>query len=402
MNASSMKTPTDLPSAREENWKYANLRALARVDFTQAAAPAVEEIAKIAALLPARLPGYARLVLVDGHPIESLSDLPAALSLRTVSAIERAASGQAAQAAAQPDRHFAKLNTERTPNHLTLSLATGQSAELELICFAARSGHPAVRVQLAEAASLRLIERHLGFDASSVANLHLTLDLQPRATLDHARILQLAPKALQMETLDVTAAERATLNLVQVQMGGQASRANVFVEHRGADACVDWQLAVLAEGQQTHDFYVRTAHAAERAKTSQSVRAIAADRARVGFNGHMIVEPQALGTDSQQSLRALLAGGEAEANLRPQLEIYTDAVTATHGATVGKLDADMLFYLLSRGIDPRTAEDLLKWAFIGDVLGKLPAPQLQRSLRTALAHALPGVAAAETASEATR
>jgi Fe-S cluster assembly protein SufD len=396
MNATRMNSPritSALPTTRNENWKYANLRALSRTEFTQAPAPAAALIAEIAALLPEPLEGYARLVLIDGHPIETLSTLPEGLVLE-----RRADGNESSVAVAQADRYFAALNARQAAARLRLRVSAAQPCALELLCVAVGSGHPALQLQLAAGASLRFIERHLSAGPASVGNLHLEVELQARAKLEHVRILQLSPKALHMETLDMSALESSTLNLVQVQWGGQASRANVFLEHRGAEASIDWRLAAIAEDQQTHDFYVRTAHAAERAKTTQTVRAIASGRGRIGFNGHMIVEPQALGADSQQSLRALLVGNDSEANLRPQLEIYTDAVTASHGATVGKLDADMLFYLLSRGIDPHTAEDLLKWAFIGDVLARLPVPQLQKSLRDALAHALPGAIAAETAS----
>ena len=86
------------------------------------------------------------------------------------------------------------------------------------------------------------------------------------------------------------------------------------------------------------------------------------------FNGKVVVAPGAAGTDSQQSLRGLLAGPGAEIDLRPQLEIHTDDVRCSHGATTGKLDDNMLFYLLSRGLEPDTARRLLKWAFLEDAV----------------------------------
>jgi Fe-S cluster assembly protein SufD len=112
----------------------------------------------------------------------------------------------------------------------------------------------------------------------------------------------------------------------------------------------------------------------------------------------MLVGPSAYGTHSGQSLKTLLAGSEAEANVRPQLEIYTNEVTATHGATVGKLDGDMLFYLLSRGIDPDTAKSLLKWAFVSDVLTHLPSAELRHQIEASLVRQLPGAMAARESS----
>jgi len=125
-------------------------------------------------------------------------------------------------------------------------------------------------------------------------------------------------------------------------------------------------------------------HAAPNARTEQTFRGIAAGRARVAFNGKIVVAPGANGTDSRQSLRGLLAGPEAEIDVRPQLEIYTDDVRCSHGATAGKLDDDMLFYLLSRGLTRETAQRLLKWAFLGDVVAKIELPGLRRQIEERL------------------
>jgi Fe-S cluster assembly protein SufD len=84
-------------------------------------------------------------------------------------------------------------------------------------------------------------------------------------------------------------------------------------------------------------------------------------------------------------LRGLLAGPDAEIDVRPQLEIYTDDVKCSHGATAGKLDENMLFYLLSRGIDPEVAQRLLKWAFLEDVVAKIDVPELRRQIEQSLA-----------------
>jgi Fe-S cluster assembly protein SufD len=95
--------------------------------------------------------------------------------------------------------------------------------------------------------------------------------------------------------------------------------------------------------------------------------------------------PGAAGTDSRQSLRGLLAGPDAEIDVRPQLQINTDDVRCAHGATAGKLDDAMLFYLLSRGINPDIAQQLLKWAFLADVAAKIDVPELRKSIERALA-----------------
>ncbi len=98
-----------------------------------------------------------------------------------------------------------------------------------------------------------------------------------------------------------------------------------------------------------------------------------------------MVRERAHGADSRQSLRGLLAGAQAEIDVRPQLEIYTDDVRCNHGATAGKLDDAMLFYLLSRGIDRDTALQLLKWAFLEDVVARISIPELRKHIEASLA-----------------
>ena len=132
------------------------------------------------------------------------------------------------------------------------------------------------------------------------------------------------------------------------------------------------------------DAYAVVEHAAPNARTLQTFRGIAAGRSRDAFNGKIIVRPAARGTDSNQSLRGLLAGPEAEIDVRPQLEIYTDDVRCSHGATAGKLDENMLFYLLSRGLAPQMAQRLLKWAFLEDVVSKVDVPVLRRQIEASL------------------
>jgi len=152
-------------------------------------------------------------------------------------------------------------------------------------------------------------------------------------------------------------------------------------------------VASLGDRAQIQDTYALVEHAAPQARTEQIFRGIAAGRARVAFNGKIVVGKGAHGTDSRQSLRGLLAGPEAEIDVRPQLEIYTDDVRCSHGATAGKLDENMLFYLLARGLDRATAQRLLKWAFLEDVVAKIEVPELRRQIEQRLAGQMPEAAA---------
>ncbi|NBU25623.1 MAG: SufD family Fe-S cluster assembly protein [Gammaproteobacteria bacterium] len=274
-----------------------------------------------------------------------------------------------------------------------LRLPADATLDLEVDCIALTTGHPALVVELGAGAKLRLFERHVGAEGA-LTNLSLALRLGPGAQLEHARLVQPAPGARHFETLQATLAAGAALRLTQLTTGGAGTRSTALIALAGADAEAQWQSAMLGVGQQAHDAYVRITHDAPGARTTQGFRGIAADRSRIAFNGHMRVTSRAAGAATAQTLRSLLAGAAAEVDVRPQLEIDTDAVRASHGATVGKLDDDMLFYLLSRGIAPQAAESLLKWAFISDVLAHLADPAWRARFEAAIAPLLPGAAAA--------
>jgi len=396
--------PRTPPSNRDEHWKYANLRGLARLSAVSPPAASDALIERVANRLPPRLPDSVRAVLIDGRLVSALTDadlgggaehaLAPGLQLRATTA-----TADRSRIARPADRYYAEVNAEARAETVWVSLAAESRARLEILCVASSDAHPALQIELGARARLTLLERHLSLDVDTqgVTNLHWQGRVGEAAVLELARVGQHGPKMQAVETLELELEQGAHAQVVQVVHGGANSRSTAYVSQVGRDAQLDWQAATLGDAAQTHDAFVLVAHQAPGVRTRQVFRGIAAARSRVAFNGHMLVAASARGTDSAQSLRGLIAGAEAEADVRPQLEIYTDAIKASHGATVGKLDADMLFYLLSRGIDPATAESLLKWAFVSDVLARLPCAALRAQLEAALERQLPGAAAARVA-----
>ena len=130
-------------------------------------------------------------------------------------------------------------------------------------------------------------------------------------------------------------------------------------------------------------------HAARDTRSRQTARAIASDSSRVIFNSKVIVNAGAKGADSKQSCRGLLLSPSAEIDTRPQLEIHADEVKCAHGATTGRLDPDMLFYMLSRGLDRETAQSLLVFAFLADVLTGMSLGSAREAIENALISQLP-------------
>jgi len=377
-----------LPSSRDENWKYANLRSLERVRFLPA--PAAAGLPS-AADLPAPLPGIARFVFIDGHFAPAHSAAPA-VAAASVTLLSQAADvrGEAAQTI---DQRFALLNEAFATDGLAIEVrrASATPVQLEVLFVAsaeAQNGasYPRLEVRLARGTELTLIERHLsgGAEASFVTSA-ARVTLERGAHLEHYRLQQLNSRSTLFDTLSAELGEDASYRLHGISTGAQSARTTLAVRLNGERADLALALAALGDRQQVQDAYAVVEHAAPNARTVQTFRGIAAGRARVACNGKIIVAPGARGTDSRQSLRGLLAGPEAEIDVRPQLEIYTDDVRCSHGATAGKLDENMLFYLLSRGLERDTALRLLKWAFLEDVIGQIALRPLRRQIEERLA-----------------
>lgn len=394
-----------LPTSRDENWKYVNLRPLEKVRFVP---PSGETRAAVTvADLPAAV-GKSRYVFVDGVFDAGLSTVTAVTGVvvTPMSGIARgaAASGSgtarasAVATAANDDStpgdlRFALLNEAFATDGAQIQVARGTDCPIcvELVFVAtteakAGASYPRVTFKVDANAHVGLIERHIsvGSDANFI-NCAVDVDVARDANVQHYRVQQTGARAIWFDTLTAKLAQNARYQVHMVNLGALSARSTVYVQLLGERSEVGVFSASVGGKNQVHDTFALVDHIAPNARTEQSFRGIAGGRSRVAFNGKIVVRKGAHGTDSSQSLRGLLAGTDAEIDVRPQLEIYTDDVRCNHGATAGKLDDNMLFYLLSRGLDRETALRLLKWAFLEDVVSKIEVPELRRQIEASLA-----------------
>ena len=391
-----------LPTTRDENWRYANLRPLERARFAPIAAGPAAIALPSGSDLPSRLEGFARYAFVDGTFVPELST-PGEAAV-TVSSRRQGTRGAAGSASvthlpqalpalsSPPEARLALLNEAFATDTAAIHVShTAGAPRVELVFIAtagadAGASYPRVQVSLDWSTRLTLVERHLsaGGNANFV-NSSVTVDIGRGAHLTHYRLQQAGLRATWLDTLAAAVAADARYDLLTVSTGALSARSTTYVQMAGAGAELTLSAAALGDRQQVQDNFALVEHSAPRARTEQTFRGIASGRARVAFNGKIAVREAAAGTDSRQSLRGLLAGPEAEIDVRPQLEIYTDDVRCSHGATAGKLDDNMLFYLLSRGLSTEVAQRLLKWAFLEDVVSKIALPELRRQIEHTLA-----------------
>jgi Fe-S cluster assembly protein SufD len=366
-----------LPTQRDENWRYANLRALEKANFTPAPAAAGISIAE----LPASIEGFRRLVFVDGQFAPQLSSALGAVGSATLSRLTGVLPTN--------DQAFALLNEAFATDGVDIQVVAGAAAvDIEVLFYSASptAAYPRLNVRIAPNARLRLIERHLGRVVTPhFINSVIRIEVGAGAVFNHYRLQEAGAAATWTDTLRAVVAGDARYHLHLLQVGALAARTTADIQLAGPGAQTRIDTVSLADGQQVHDNMIVVDHQAAHTQTAEAFRGIAGGRARIGFNGLIIVQRDARHADSAQSLKGLLAGSDAEIDLRPQLEIHTDEVRCSHGATAGKLDDTMLFYLLSRGIEPQVAQRLLKWAFITDVVARIDVPALRTHVQRSLA-----------------
>lgn len=376
-----------LPSAREENWRYTNLRILERARFAPVDAHAEATLAQ----LPETPAGFARWVFVDGLLRSGTAAEDPGFSVRSRRSLPAALAPAWPLGSDLPEARLALLNEAFALDALAIDVhGPAAPAGIELVFVTASTAqagtsYPRVHLRLAAGVELTVIERHLGApQTGSLVNGAMHVELGEHARLQHYRLQQSAAQTTWFDTLAAELSAHAHYRLLSIGTGAQSARSTVHVRLAGAGAHLELSAAALADRQQSQDMYVLSEHLAPDTRTTETFRGIASGRGRVAFNGKIVVHPQARGSDSRQSLRGLLDGPEAEIDVRPQLEIYTDEVRCSHGATAGKLDENMLFYLLARGIGAPLAQQLLKWAFLEDVVAQIARTELRGEVERAL------------------
>lgn len=372
------------PETRDEQWRYTNLRAfeslpgfrpavLAHTSGSEASAAGLE--------LPPPLPGFERLVYIDGV---------------------RAGAAATAAAIAGPDwpaeQRLGLLTDMFASDVAALRIRGTAAIEVLFLTSAVAAGaacYPRLQVTLEPGSELKLVERHLGAPAApALVCANVAIVLGRGARLLHYRLQQCGTQTVFADTLDAQLADEASYSVRQVSIGAASARTSAQVRLSGRAAALSWQAIAVGRAQQVHDTALKVEHLAAGTRTEEVFRGIADERARIAFSGHIHIASSAPGSDARQSLRGLIEGARAEIDLRPRLEINTDEVKAQHGATTGALDENLMFYLLARGIDRTTARALLKWAFLGDVLRAIDLPDVRRAAEQGAAGQLPDVVAA--------
>jgi len=372
-----------LPHRRVEEWKYTDLRALMR--DAKPLAPLPDAAAKLKAKSASAFASAAkarRIVIVDGvfaadlsdvaglEPGLSIGSLAEALSQGEADVVERL--GRRAPLADDPA--FA-LNTAMMSDGAVILAADGVKVERPIhLVFVTTSIKPVSvftrsLVSVGKGSSLSIIESHESADGiDNQANHAIDVAIADDGRLDHVKIGREGDRALHVASLVAEIGKNAHFNDFTFTAGGAVTRNQIAMSLNGSDTHAAVRGASLLKARQHADNTLVMDHAVGHCESRELFKAVLDDESRSVFQGKIIVQPHAQKTDAKMATHALLLSEDAEADAKPELEIFADDVVCGHGATAGALDDDLLFYLKARGIPQKEAEALMVEAFIGEAV----------------------------------
>jgi Fe-S cluster assembly protein SufD len=371
-----------LPHRRIEEWKYTDLRVLMREVLPLAPEPDAAALKRAASALKLHaIPGVRRLVLVDGVFAPRLSDtaqLEKGLAVRTLREVLEAGDGglQAQLLAPENSDAMVALNSAMMTDGVVIEVADGAALTQPLhIVHIATGANPAAMftrsmLRIGPAASATVVESYIAADGAKAYQVHdfLVVSIGDGARLDHVRLIEDGRDAFNISSAVVTLGANAHFNTFGMTSGSNVSRYQPIIVFAGEGSRVEANGVNLLNGRQHADTTLLLDHAVPNCQSREIFRAVIDDRGHSVFQGRIIVRPHAQKTDAKMMTRALLLSDEAEADNKPELEIFADDVTCGHGATAGALDESLLFYLRARGLSEKEAQALLIQAFVGEAI----------------------------------
>lgn len=370
---------TGLPTTRDEDWKYTDLAPIIDISnrWFAAADPAENAVPTIADSLASRIDA-SWFVIANGSvaPDAAKNAELAGIKLTQIDEIAAPAPTGAA---------LSDLNAVLLQNGLQIAVPVDArlTKPLGFLCIDEATGTPGlsqVRIELdvAPGAVCEVLEYHVSTgDAPHFSNTVIDLRLGDGARAAFVRLQNRAHGHMLTARLQVEQGRDSIFEHAAFDLGGSLTRSDLHVNLAGPGASTELSGLYLAGAHQHIDNHIRVDHRIGPAVSRQEYRGILAADARCVWNGKAIVHVGADGTDAEQANHNLLLSTGAEIDAKPELEIYADEVKCSHGATVGELDEQALFYLRTRGIERDDATRILTRAFGNSIISKLPIEALR-------------------------
>ncbi len=379
----------DYPTPKQEDWKYTDLAPLKALHPVPGAPVGVD-------IKPHILPEArgTRMVFVNGHYDDhhsNTSALPPGVRLLRLSQATEAAALLGTLTPPESGDIFSNLNTARFQDGALVYVPRNVRVEavLHILFLSVQGGEvptcalPRLLVVLEPGSELTLVEEHAG-RGTYVTNAVVEVHVKEGARFNHERVQRESPTAIHFARVAARVQRGARYATRTLSFGARLSRHTPSVDLAAEGAELELLSLAMLEGHQVADTHSRIDHRVPQGSTRQLHKAVVDGSARAIFNGKIMVHPGAQQTDAQQQCRTLLLSDEARVDAKPELEIFADDVKCAHGAAVGQLDPEEVFYLTSRGLDPHTARNVLTYGFASQVIASITVPSLQRTLRQAV------------------
>jgi len=391
------------PTTRQEEWRFTNVKRIAETKFALAEIPAPLSRETISPFVLDE--DYLRLVFVNGHYVGELSATGATPHGAVVSSLSAALADHPAliedhlgQLASDDNACFAALNSAFIRDGAFVHVARGVVVERPIHLLFISTGnssptasHPRNLIIAQRDTQVTIIESYVGLNEGVyLTNAVTEVSVAENAVVDHCKLQQESAGGYHIATTQVRQQRASRFSSHYFSLGGQLVRneVNVTLDDEGCECTLNG--LYIAAGDQHMDNRTRIDHTQPHCNSHELYKGILDERAKGVFNGKIYVHPDAQKTDAKQSNRVLLLSDDAVIDTKPQLEIYADDVKCTHGATVGQMDAEAIFYLRSRGLSEMDARGMLIHAYAGEVLEQTTNETLRHAVERAVARKLPG------------
>ena len=379
-----------VPTMRDEDWRFTDLSSLYKTPYRPSAQPGEVSAAEFSRF---EIPEAAtRLTFVDGHYSAALSHITPADGVLVANLPEAlAAHGRLIESrlgtlAGSAQDAFTAVNTAFLDDGALIRVGRDRNgiAPIHLLFIATRkdgAAYPRVLVIADQGAQCTLIEDFVGMaDGGYFTDAVTEISVGENAQVAHVKLQREAQAAFHIARTSVQVSRDGRYSNWSVALGARVSRHNLQVMQAGEGTEFSIHGLALIGGRQLADTSSLIDHAHAHGRSRQLHKTVVGGGAHAVFNGKIFVHRNAQQTDSAQQSRNLLLSDKAHVDTKPQLEIFADDVKCAHGATVGQIEADELFYLKSRGLSDATARNLLTYAFAAEIIERIPVKSLVERL----------------------
>ncbi len=406
--AFSIFTDSGLPTPRQENWKYTDLRVLNRQNFGAANNPETncDEL-----LQQSRIDGLDcyELVFLDGSFQKDLSSVSQQQGIVITSLSQAMSSSDDSLSHLfdatidEPTSSFVTLNSALAVDGAVIRLYANQVLDKPLHLIFINSApeqsigsHFRILIQADANSQATILESYAGKNETSyLTNTVTEISAADGANIEHYKLQQEGELAYHISNLYIQQSRDSHVLTHTVNLGARLNRNDVRVQLNDKGANIQMYGLTLGHDRQHIDDHTHVNHNAAHTVSHESYKSILTDFSRGVFNGKVVVKADAQKIESSQSSRNLLLSEKCEMDTKPELEIYADDVKCAHGATVGQLDENQLFYLRSRGIDEEHARSLLTYAFADDIISQMSVAAVRQHIERHIVGRLPSDLALE-------